>query len=489
MRRTISLVALTFLVGCAAGEELPIGDTDSNNANNVNNQNNLNNVNNVNNQNNLNNVNNVNNSNNANNSNNVNNTNNTNNVQEPPGPSRYNPNLLLSPITRNVVETMDAIQSVNGPDDTVFMKVGASGTVNNNFLDCFAGQNIDLAGDNGLQATINYFNATSVPGGTSWDRDTQAAVVGRTASWAIGGSPSPIDQEAQALNPRFALVNYGTNDMQMGSTHQTALWPFWDNMWQLLTGLMADGIVPIVTGLNPRGDATIAAQWVPTYNEVTRAMAQALQLPYIDLYNSVVDLPSRGLVGDGLHGNAAPGGACLFNTPNLQYNYNVRNLETLQMLDRVRRTVVDGEAAPDVSLQGWTGTGSLQDPIIVDQIPFSHSASTTNGPSDVIDAYPACDSGQDESGPEVFYRLDLNATTRLRIMVFDAAADIDVHHLDGSPSADNCRARNDKVVQGTFAAGTHYFAFDTYVSPNNGPQPGDFTMVIVECEAGDSTCN
>jgi hypothetical protein len=408
---------------------------------------------------------------------------------EPMGPTRYDPSRITSELTPAVVEHLRSVRDSNAsPDDTVFMKVGASGTVNSKFLDCLAGASLSGA-QGALQPTVTYFDATALMGQTSWNRDTLAAEVGRTAKWVQDGSPSPLAREIAAINPRFALVNYGTNDMQQGITYQTALWPFWDNLWSLLTGLLADGIIPIVTGLNPRSDRVEAAHWVPSYNEVTRAMAQTLQVPYLDLYNAVVGLDSMGLIGDGIHGNASPDGACRFDATGLGYNYNVRNLRTLELLDGARRTVIENQAAPDRTSLSWQGAGTADDPIVVDQLPFSHDADTRSAPSDVFDAYPACDSGQNEGGGEFVYRLELAQQTRLRVMVFDqGTADIDVHHLAGSADASNCADRDDKIVQGSFGAGVHHFVLDTFVSSNSGEKPGSFTVVFVECEAGDGTC-
>ncbi len=408
---------------------------------------------------------------------------------EPGGPTRYDPGELLSALTPNVVDRMRTIRSASStPDDAVFMKVGASGTVNSNFLDCIGSPALELGGHASLAPTVGHFDAVEFAGQSSWDRDTLAAMVGRTAGWVQTGSPSPLDQEIAAINPRFALVNYGTNDMQQGVTHESALWPFWDNMSALLDRLEARGVVPLVTGLNPRSDTTTAAQWVPTYNEVTRAMAQARQLPYLDLYNAVVTLDDRGLVSDGIHGNAAPGGACDFEAAGLEYNYNVRNLLTLRLLDGVRRTVVASSSASETSRLGWTGAGTPAEPFVVDELPFSHFADTSTAPSDSFDAYPACDGGQDESGPEVVYRLDLAAQTKLRVMAFDGDADVDVHHLVGAADPSACSARHDRILQGTFAPGTHYFVFDTYVG-SSGELSGEFVMVVVECEPGDPACD
>ena len=74
-----------------------------------------------------------------------------------------------------------------------------------------------------------------------------------------------MSQEISAINPRFALVSYGTNDMQQGATHLSALFSFYDNYTALLDELMGQGIIPIVTGLPPRGDNATATDWARTY--------------------------------------------------------------------------------------------------------------------------------------------------------------------------------------------------------------------------------
>ena len=410
-----------------------------------------------------------------------------------PHAARYSADALRSPITATVVDAMRAIAAVSStPADTVFMKVGASGTVNNSFLDCFAGNDIDLDGRTSLQPTIDHFDAIAAGNESSWNRTTLAAMVGRSAVWVIGGDPSPLDEEIAAINPRFALVNYGTNDMGLGSTYETALWPFVANFVALLDQLEARGIIPIVTGLNPRSDSVAAARWVPTYNTVTRAIAEARQLPYINLYAASVDLPDMGLVSDGIHGNVYSDGAshpCVFTDQALQFNYNVRNLLTLEALQEVRETVVDGAIAPAPDTDRHTGVGAPTDPFIVDRLPFTHHASTASSTGNSIDAYPSCDDGQDESGPELFYRIDIAQTTPMRILVLDAAGvDVDLHLLAGTTDAPSCIARAHRIIERTLDPGTYYVVVDTWVNGDGEAQSGAYSLVALACEPGDSRC-
>lgn len=396
-------------------------------------------------------------------------------------------------MTEHVVASMRAIAERGSHEGDVFMKAGASGTVSTQFLYCFAGAagtHVDLAGRDELAATVEHFLAGDAAGTTPFDRDTLAAEVGRTASWVIAGDPSPLDQEIAAIDPWIAFVNYGTNDMGQGATYASAASAFHDSFNELLDRLEAQGIVPIVTGLNPRDDSAAAARWVPTYNAIVRGVAEARQIPWIHLYRAVVHLPDMGLVSDGIHGNVFFDGVaepCDFTAPALQFNYNVRNLLSLEALDVVRHTVLIGEAAPDDAVDGFEGDGSSAAPFVVDRLPFTHAGDTSASTTADLESYPSCDDGQDESGPEVVYRIELRADTALRIVALDRGdVDVDVHLLDALDSA-ACLERGDRLIERTLVAGTYWIVVDTFVSDGDAAA-GRYQLVVVACEPGDPDC-
>ncbi len=412
-----------------------------------------------------------------------------------PGPVRYHHEPLVSPLTEHVMDTLRDIAGLDpAAAEDVFMKVGASGTVSTHLLTCFAsGQaTLDLDGRDALQPTIDHFLLGDAGSTTPFDRASLAAEVGRSAVWAITGDPSPLDLERTALHPRYALVNYGTNDMQLGTTHRSALWGFAANLSALLDQLTNQGVVPIVTGLNPRTDLVSATYWVPTYNAVTRGLAEARQLPYINLYRATVDLADSGLVADGVHGNVYVDGSaepCVFTLTGLAYNYNLRNLLTLEVLDDVKRTLSDGAPAPDTLVDDWEGDGSPATPFLVDRLPFTHTADTAASPHENVDAYPACDTGgQDESGPEYLYRLDLDEATSIRILVVAApGVDVDLHLLDATATPAGCLERDHRIIERTLAPGTYHLMVDTWVS-TTGPLSGSYLLVALACEPGDPDC-
>lgn len=416
----------------------------------------------------------------------------------PTGPTRYPADTLTSPISPHVARELTRIAD-NDPAraSDVFMKVGASGTVSKNLLYCFAGDaqpqyQLDLDGRDELLPGIEIFRQGNAAGNTPFDRPTIAAKVGHSAGWVIDGTPSPLDEEIAAVNPRFAFVNYGTNDMGLGATYSSAMPGFYANMSQLLDELEAQGIIAIISGLNPRSDREAAALWVPTYDTVTRGLAEARQLPYISLYLAAKGLPDQGLISDGIHGNAYNSGGsqpCIFTAEGLEYGYNIRNLLSMQVLDQTRRVVLDAEPAPDATLSHM-GDGKPGSPVLIDTLPFTHSADTTSVSQRNIDTYAGCSADQDESGPELLYRLDLSEATALRAIVLDReGVDIDIHLLQGDASGASCLERDDRIIERTLQPGTYYFALDTYVSSSNGELAGEYLFVIQPCEAGDDDCS
>lgn len=412
----------------------------------------------------------------------------------PPGPTRYPHDAITSPITAAVAERLRAIAAA-GPAQRgdVFMKVGASGTVSRHLLYCFAGPpyepgfQVELDGRVALEPALAHFRGGLIGADTPFDRDTLAAESGRTARWVITGAPSPLARELAATTPRYAVVNYGTNDMEAAASYGAALAPFWASMSTLLDELLAAGVVPILTGLNPRTDDATAARWVATYDVLTRALAEAYQVPYLSLYQASTPLVDQGLGPDGLHGNVYVDGTaqpCVFTADGLAWNYNRRNLETLTLLDASWRAV-DDLAPPLVAppLPPVVGDGTAAAPFVIDRLPFSHSFTTVDGER-VRAGYPGCDAGQDESGPEISYRLDLPAATAVRAVVLARAPiDVDLHVVTG----DACVERHDAWIDRALPAGAHTLVVDSFVAGGQ-ERAGAYTLVVLPCAAGDPDC-
>jgi len=375
-----------------------------------------------------------------------------------------------SPLTPAVVRRLRALTERSDLDDDEFMKVGASATVNRNFLRCFSGPRVEWGPHEELETTRAFFDHDG--GHNPFLRDSLSATVGWHAGRAIWGDPPPMVQEARETDARFAIVMYGTNDIELGRPHLYA-----SLMGRLVRMLTIRGVIPVLTTIMPRDDDEDSDRWVSLYNAVVRGIAQSEQVPLIDYHRELAALPDHGLASDGIHPNVRfvrhhPRG-CEFDARGLRYGYNIRNLVTLRALDRLRRHVLDGEPAPDPAAAPPPGRGSRTDPIRIDALPFSHASDTSRSPHRAIDRYGCGD--QDESGPEVVYRLDVAEPMEAYALVTDAhGADVDLHVLrDGE-----CVDRANEYLALTLEPGTYDFAIDTFVSNDGEERAGRYLFVV-----------
>lgn len=389
-------------------------------------------------------------------------------------PAQYPSDRTLSPLTPHVAAHLREVVARGSGSADVFIKVGASATYSSQFLHCFAGSDVDLDGRTELEPTLEFFREGDILGSTPFNRTSESTEVGRGAAWAIAGDPSPLGTEVSIANPRYAVVMYGTNDIE-----QTNVFSYANSLLDLTDEMLDQGIIPFWSTVMPRDDNPASDLLVPVFNMAVRAVAQARQVPFIDLHRELLPLPEHGLGSDDIHPSAYPSGACQLTSAGLQHGYNVRNLLTLQTLHRAR-LAVDGEAAPDVAEPPLAGDGSAGAPFVVASLPFSHVANTLFSGSDQVDTYPGCAAAQDESGRELFYRLDVSTPTSVRVLLFDrGSVDVDVHQLSGT-QGDDCVARHHQDLQVTLDAGTHYFSVDTFVDAGGQERAGEYIIAIFE---------
>ncbi len=395
------------------------------------------------------------------------------------GPVLYMNDRTHSPITTDIADHLRSVAASNTDrDDSVFAKIGASSTVSKQFMHCFSGDHVDLADHSALQPTVEWFKTLVSDTEDAYTRESLSATVGWAAFHALDGDPSPLQQEVDAIEPRYAVILYGTNDIGYNN-----LYGYTNNMLDIVDTLLAQGVIPVLSSIMPRDDNPTADAKVPRYNLAVRAVAQARRIPFIDYHRELIVLPDHGLGGDDLHPSVySPMGSsrsCVFTPEGLQYGYSIRNLLTIQALDRLRQTI--SELAPELDEQATRldGTGTRVSPYQVPGLPFAHHGNTNGGESS-FDMYDGCTADQDESGPELLYRFELDAPKTVRIHVFDReGVDIDLHLLDASATTQGCIQRDDREIVHELAAGTYFVVLDTFV--NDGvPAAGEYLMIMLE---------
>ncbi|MBQ9815865.1 MAG: hypothetical protein IJM59_00125 [Proteobacteria bacterium] len=409
-------------------------------------------------------------------------------------PTRYPGDKILSPVTPYVVQSMKNIAAKNtSQKNDVFMKVGdshmADGAV---FMRCFSNsksQKPKLNGADFLQSVINEFQKSL----DSFNRDSKSTVIGKTAWWANSG---PLKEEMNAIHPRFAFYGYGSNDMEwheyeFKNYFLTLEW-FYRELRKGLKTMMDSGIIPLLIGTGVRTDKPSKASdghypfyLVPVFDAVSRGLAEQYQIPYMNLQLAQQPLKDNnyGLGSDGLHHSSSGGGCDFTDSVMKKYGANVRNRYAIEMLDRAWKMLYKNESAPDAVIP-FKGSGTASDPYIIDSLPYTHPGNTNKG-TNSISQYPKC-RDTNESGPEIYYKLELKNKTKFRAFAVSASeVDVDIHILNGSNKADSCMKAANRYVEGNFDAGTYYFSVDTCDGAGNA---GEYLFGVIPCLSGDPVC-
>ncbi|MGF1469055.1 MAG: SGNH/GDSL hydrolase family protein [Sandaracinaceae bacterium] len=396
---------------------------------------------------------------------------------EPPA-VRVVPPPPLSRFDAGLVRSLRRIRSRSGRRaDDVFMKVGDSSTVSRGFLTCLArDEDLVLHGRDRLRPTLAHFRHGRAGRRDPFRRQSLAAAEGWSARHVLTGHPSPLIQEVRAIRPRFAFVMNGGNDVEGRDDRRYAR-----RMLRIVRTLMDNGVVPILNSLPPRPRDPETYRWVRRYNGVSWAIARALRVPYLDYHQVMAALPRMGLARDGVHPNVlidgSHGNACDFSPEGLTYGHNARNLLALEALDRLRRTVVEGEGATERGLVRARGEGTWASPRQIHALPFAEIADTRDAPDARIATYPPC-ADADEGGAEVVYRLRVRSPLRVRARAYPLDdADIDLHLLRGRPEGSACVARGDRELEATIGPGTWWLTADSFAG-SGAPREGEYLLLV-----------
>jgi peptidoglycan/LPS O-acetylase OafA/YrhL len=381
----------------------------------------------------------------------------------PPGHVLYPEGQLHSPITADVALALARIAQPPATED-VFGKIGDSMTVSASFLACFDGPAVDLGAHGALADTLAYFHAGNAAGATPYARVSLAATGGWTTADVLTGAPSPLDRELAAITPRYGVTLLGTNDVRFGRT----LDAFGADLWAIVDRQRACGAISILSTLPAiHGDPDSNAR-IPLFNRVIRAIAQGRSLPLVDLHLGLSALPGEGISADGIHPTVAPQGACALTADGLGYGYNLRNLLSLEALDRARRA--RGGEALDATAPRRTGAGSHADPYR-GQLPLIDLADTRRGEA----GFTSYSCGLTASGHEIVYQLDLPAATAIDAFVVDRdAVDVDVAILDGALAPTACVAGGDHGASATVGPGPVFIVVDSQLLTTEG----EFVVVV-----------
>lgn len=226
----------------------------------------------------------------------------------------------------------------NGLDPRAFTKVGDCNTASEHFLAAFDRDRYDLGPYTDLQPTIDYF--------AGWfEHQSLAGQIGFNALttleplWADPELCEPgeglLACEYRRVRPAVAVMMFGPNDMLNLSPEQ-----FEAALRQVVALSLDEGIIPVLTTFTWHHDT----RWTQALilNMIVVDVAREFDIPLINFWRAAQALPNRGLVREYTHltSDGADGYQIAFTGAEATSGYTLRNLLTLQTLDRLRRAVL-----------------------------------------------------------------------------------------------------------------------------------------------------
>ena len=219
-----------------------------------------------------------------------------------------------------------------GRDPHAVSKVGDCISDNEHFLSPFALGNYNLGRYTYLQDVVSHFRASL--GFTSlaaYNGLVTDAVLDPVFANPLACQPgeSPLRCEYRVHNPSVAVIMFGAQDMLF-----TPPDAFERNLRQIVHESIQAGVVPILSTFPGN-----LAHWdtAMQYNQIVVRVALDYNVPLMNFWRALYDLPNRGLNTDGRHLSLPLTTSGDLSDTNLQRGYPLRNLVTLQALDAVWR--------------------------------------------------------------------------------------------------------------------------------------------------------
>ncbi len=229
-----------------------------------------------------------------------------------------------------------------GNHPQIFSKVGDCMTAAEYFLTPFGLNAYDLGQYGDLQEVVDYFNAQPAREG-DWELDSFANPGLATASgfntasvldpiWSnpewCDANESPLSCEYRVSKPIFSLIMFGTND-----TFFIEADAFDYYLRLIVLETIQQNIVPVLYTFPTRPEYPEKSE---LFNQIIIKIAEDYDLPLINLWLGLQDLPNGGVDEiETIHLTIPADGTStgVFDDSTLQTGYTYRNLVTLQALD------------------------------------------------------------------------------------------------------------------------------------------------------------
>jgi hypothetical protein len=225
-----------------------------------------------------------------------------------------------------------------GRDAQHFIQIGDSNSASQAYLGLIGQGNYTLGSYGYLQATIDYFRGGGI---NSFSEKVQTAQSGNLTTTIIDpifGDPrfcpgtSPLDCEISRTNPSIAIIYLGAADRQ-SIDHGT----YYDAMRSIVERLVANNVLPILTLMPTKPHPQRPELKGMEFNMIMLDIARQFDIPVINMWASVRDLPENGMQNDLLHFTYSGNAYLNFAGDETIWGYTRWTLEVLKTLHALRQ--------------------------------------------------------------------------------------------------------------------------------------------------------
>jgi len=250
--------------------------------------------------------------------------------------------LASIPVVPNISANAIAIYQrgiEQGRNPQHFIQIGDSNSASQAFLGLIGQGNYSLSSANSyLQSTIDYFAGGGINSFTEKQQTAQSGNLTTTIIDPIFADPrycagtAPLDCELNRTQPSIAIIYLGAADRQT-IDHDT----YYNALRTIVERSVANNVLPVLTLMPTKPHPQRPELKGMEFNMIMLDIARQYDIPVINMWAAVRDLPENGMENDLLHFTYSHNNFLNFNGGEEQWGYTRWNLEVLKTLHAIQR--------------------------------------------------------------------------------------------------------------------------------------------------------
>jgi uncharacterized protein YraI len=219
-----------------------------------------------------------------------------------------------------------------------FIQIGDSNSASQAYLGLIGQGNYTLGSYGYLQPTIDFFAGGGINSFSQKQQTAQSGNLSTTIIDPIFSNPrfcpgtAPLDCEINRTNPSIAIIYLGAADRQT-IDHDT----YSNAMRTMIDRLIANNILPILTLMPTKAHPQRTELKGMEFNMIMLDIARQYDIPVINMWSAVRNLPENGMQNDLLHFTYSGSAFLNFAGGENQWGYTRWNLEVLKTLYAIRQ--------------------------------------------------------------------------------------------------------------------------------------------------------